>query len=227
MIELFQNTISVLMRGFWITLYIGLWSIVFGSILGVGAGLMRTSNSRLISGTALAYSTVIRGTPLLIQLFLIYYGFGALKFVRDQPVLWWLFSDGAHCAILTISLNSGAYMSEVVRGGLQSVPKGQLEAATAYGMNALQRFRNVWFPQAVRQAFPAYSNELILAIKGTSLASTIAVTELTGAARLLMSQSFRIVDTFIIAGTLYLAINFSLLGIARLIEHKFLTIHGR
>ena len=227
MIELFQNTISVLMRGFWITLYIGLWSLLFASLLGVGAGLMRTSSSRLVSGAAWAYSTVIRGTPLLIQLFLIYYGFGALQFVRDQPILWWLFSDGARCAILTISINSGAYMSEVVRGGLQSVPRGQMEAATAYGMNRVQQFRNVWFPQAVRQAFPAYSNELVLAIKATSLASTIAVMELTGAARLLMSQSFRIVDTFIIAGTLYLAINFSLLGIARLIERRFLAVQAR
>lgn len=92
------------------------------------------------------------------------------------------------CAILAIALNSGAYMSEAIRGGLQSVPAGQLDAAASCGMSGLQIFRRIRFPLAIRQAFPAYSNELVLAIKGTSLASTIAVMELTGFARRLMSQ---------------------------------------
>src|SRR5690606_34630452 len=141
-----------------------------------------------------------------------------LDFVREQPALWWLFSDGARCAILAIALNSGAYMSEAIRGGLQSVPAGQLDAAASCGMSRLQIFRRIRFPLAIRQAFPAYSNELVLAIKGTSLASTIAVMELTGFARRLMSQSYLIVETFIIAGILYLAINVTLLGCAWLVE---------
>ncbi len=218
MLELFAKASPVLIEGFWITLKIGLLSIIFASIIGLIAALMRTSSNSIISGTAFIYSTAFRGTPLLIQLFLLYYGIGAIDFIRHQEALWWLFSDGARCAILAISLNSGAYMSEAIRGGLQSVPEGQKDAALAYGLTRPQIFKRIVFPLAIRQAFPAYSNELVLAIKGTSLASTIAVMELTGFARRLMSQSYLIIETFIIAGLLYLAINITLLAIAYLVE---------
>src|SRR5690606_22623367 len=164
------------------------------------------------------YSTCFRGTPLLVQLFILYYGMGTLSFVRESPVLWWLFSDSGRCAILAIALNSGAYVSEVLRGGFQSVPKGQIEAAKACGMSPLRRFRRLVFPLAIRQALPAYSNEIVLAIKGTSLASTIAVMELTGHAKRLMNQNYAIIETFIMAGMLYLAINFFLLGCMHLLE---------
>ncbi|MGB3742801.1 MAG: ABC transporter permease subunit [Castellaniella sp.] len=220
MIELMQKAFPVLIDGFWITLRIGLFSIVFASLLGLGSALMRSANNRLVAGIAFFYSTIFRGTPLLIQLFLLYYGIGTLGFVHDQSWLWWLFSDGARCAILAISLNSGAYMGEAIRGGLQSVASGQIDAALSCGMTRLQVFRRIRFPLAIRQAFPAYSNELVLAIKGTSLASTIAVMELTGMARRLMSQSYLIVETFVIAGLLYLMINVTLLGCAWLFERS-------
>lgn len=220
MIELFEKALPVLIEGFWVTLRIGLFAIFFASVAGLVAALMRTSSSRLVSRSAFLYSTIFRGTPLLIQLFLLYYGIGTLDFVRHQPALWWLFNDGARCAILAITLNSGAYMSEAIRGGLQSVPSGQIDAALSCGMNRFQVFHRIRFPLAIRQAFPAYSNELVLAIKGTSLASTIAVMELTGFARRLMSQSYLIMETFIIAGLLYLAINITLLGCAWLVERS-------
>lgn len=218
MIELFRHAAPVLFEGFWVTVYIGFASIVLASGLGMVFALMRMSASHFVVGTAFLYSTVFRGTPLLIQLFVLYYGVGTVTFIRDSPTLWWVFSDGAHCAILAIALNSGAYMSEALRGGLQSVPTGQLDAARACGMSRALAFRRIIFPLAIRQAFPAYSNELVLAIKGTSLASTIAVMELTGYAKRLMSQSFLIVETFIIAGMLYLMINTFLLACAYLVE---------
>lgn len=218
MLDLFAKATPVLIEGFWITLEIGLFAILFASVIGLLAALMRTSSNKLLANTAFCYSTIFRGTPLLIQLFLLYYGIGAIEFIREQPALWWLFSDGGRCAILAISLNSGAYMSEAIRGGLQSVPKGQKDAALAFGFDRWQMFRKITFPLAIRQAFPAYSNELVLAIKGTSLASTIAVMELTGFARKLMSQSYLIIETFIIAGMLYLAINITLLTCAYLVE---------
>lgn len=218
MIELIRHAAPVLFEGFWVTVYIGFSAIILGSGLGMIFALMRMSASRIITGISFLYSTVFRGTPLLIQLFVLYYGVGTVAFVRDSPTLWWVFSDGAHCAILAIALNSGAYMSEALRGGLQSVPMGQIDAARACGMSRRLAFRRIVFPLAIRQAFPAYSNELVLAIKGTSLASTIAVMELTGYAKRLMSQSFLIVETFIIAGMLYLMINTFLLGCAYLVE---------
>ncbi|KAA0911736.1 ABC transporter permease [Pusillimonas sp. ANT_WB101] len=215
---LFYTTITTLFEGFGLTVYISLASIVMASIIGLAAAVMRMSKSWFPSWLAFAYSTCFRGTPLLVQLFIFYYGLGTLSFVRESPVLWWVFSDGARCAILTIALNSGAYISEVLRGGLQSVPRGQIEAAKACGMPSLLRFRRIIFPLAIRQALPAYSNELVLAIKGTSLASTIAVMELTGYAKRLMSQSYVIIETFVVAGILYLAINLFLLACVHLTE---------
>lgn len=216
--ELFHYTFSNLLKGLSLTLYVGLISILLSLGVGLILALMRMSRNRLVSGFAFSYSTVFRGTPLLVQLFILYYGIGTIGFIRHTPALWWLFSDGAKCAILAIALNSGAYISEVFRGGFQSVPVGQIEAAKAIGMSPLKRFYRIVFPLAVRQALPAYSNEIVIAIKGTSLASTIAVMELTGHAKRLMNYNYAIVETFIIAGLLYLLINFSLLVIVHLVE---------
>lgn len=212
------STLSILWKGFGLTLYIGIWGIVLSLLVGVGLALMRLSGSAWLSRFAFVYSTVFRGTPLLVQLFLLYYGVGMIAWVKQVPMLWWLFSDGTRTAILAIALNSGAYVGEVFRGGFQSVPKGQIEAAQAIGMSAWQCFIRIRLPLAIRQALPAYSNELVIAIKGTSLASTIAVLELTGYARRIMSQNYAIVETFIIAGLLYLLINFFLLSMVWLLE---------
>jgi octopine/nopaline transport system permease protein len=216
--DLFQHTVVNLFQGFGLSVYIGLTSILLASLIGLGLALMRMSPNTLASRFSFVYSTCFRGTPLLVQLFILYYGIGTLPFVRENPALWWLFSDGGRCAILAIALNSGAYVSEVLRGGFQSVPKGQIEAAKACGMSAPLRFRRVVFPLAIRQALPAYSNEIVLAIKGTSLASTIAVMELTGHAKRLMNQNYAIIETFILAGMLYLMINFFLLACVHLLE---------
>lgn len=216
----FTYTLSVLWKGFGLTLYIGLWGIFLSLLVGIGLALMRLSNQRLLSYFAFAYSTVFRGTPLLVQLFLLYYGVGMIGWVKEVPWIWWVFSDGTRTAILAIMLNSGAYVGEVFRGGFQSVPKGQIEAAQAIGMSSWQCFKRVRLPLAIRQALPAYSNEIVIAIKGTSLASTIAVLELTGYARRIMSQNYAIMETFVIAGLLYLAINFSLLAIVHLVERR-------
>lgn len=218
--ELFRHTIVTLVEGFGLTVYIGLTAIALASLVGLVLALMRVSQSRLAARFAFVYSTCFRGTPLLVQLFILYYGIGTLPFVRETPALWWLFSDGGRCAILAIALNSGAYVSEVLRGGFQAVPMGQIEAARACGMSATLRFRRVIFPLAIRQALPAYSNEIVLVIKGTSLASTIAVMELTGHAKRLMNQNYAIVETFVMAGLLYLMINFFLLACVHLLERQ-------
>lgn len=216
--ELFRHTIVNLFEGFGLTLYIGIASIALASLVGLALALMRMSERSLAARFSFVYSTCFRGTPLLVQLFILYYGIGTLPCVRESPALWWLFSDGGRCAILAIGLNSGAYISEVLRGGLQSVPQGQIEAARACGMSSVLRFRRIVFPLAVRQALPAYSNEIVLVIKGTSLASTIAVMELTGHAKRLMNQNYAIIETFVLAGLLYLMINFFLLACVHLLE---------
>lgn len=219
----FTSTLGILWKGFGLTAYIGFWGILLSLFVGVSLALMRLSNQSALRAVAFSYSTLFRGTPLLVQLFLLYYGVGMIGWVKDVPLLWWLFSDGTRTAILAISLNSGAYVGEVFRGGFQSVPKGQIEAAQAIGMSAWQCFSRVRLPLAIRQALPAYSNEIVIVIKGTSLASTIAVLELTGYARRIMSQNYAIVETFVIAGLLYLGINFFLLSLVWLAE-RYLKI---
>ena len=219
-IELIQQAIPALLKGLKVTVVLTFLSVLIGFNLGLGLAIMRLSANRVIAGFARYYSTVFRGTPLLVQIFLFYYGLGQLSFVRDNAALWWVVSDGARCAVLALALNTAAYTSEILRGGLMSVPSGLIEAAQACGMSRILRFRRIEFPLAIRQALPAYGNELVLTVKGTSLASTITVLEVTGYAKRLMSQTYAVFEVFAIAGVLYLAINLLLITIVRTLEHR-------
>jgi len=222
--ELILTAVPVLLKGLWMTAALTVISVLIGFNLGLGLALMRLSSNRLLSGFAKYYSNVFRGTPLLVQIFLFYYGLGQLSLIKDNAVLWWLVSDGSRCAVMALALNTAAYTSEILRGGLMSVPVGLVEAAQACGMSRLLRFRRIEFPLAIRQALPAYGNELILIVKGTSLASTITVLEITGYAKRLMSQTFAIFEIFAIAGLLYLVINLVLIAVIRSTE-RFLMRH--
>lgn len=218
--ELVEKALTSLSRGVGVTLTLASTAVVLGFCVGLGLAVMRLSSSRAAQRFAEYYSAFFRGTPLLVQLFLFYYGLGQFDFVRNNPVLWWLIGDAKHCAIMALALNTGAYTSEILRGGLMSVPVGLVEAAKAAGMSRVMRFRRIEFPLAIRQALPAYSNELILVVKGTSLASTITVLEITGYAKRLMSQTYAIFEIFAIAGIFYLVINTVLILVLRQIERR-------
>jgi octopine/nopaline transport system permease protein len=222
MMELITLSLPRMISGLWITISLSALSVAIGFNLGLGLALMRMSAQPMVAGFAKGYSTVFRGTPLLVQIFLIYYGFGQLSFIQDTPALWWLFSEGSRCAVLALALNTAAYTSEILRGGLMSVPTGLAEAAQACGMSRALAFRRITFPLAIRQALPAYGNELILVVKGTSLASTITVLELTGQAKRLMSQTYAVFEVFAIAGVVYLALNLTLTGLVRLLERRLM-----
>lgn len=223
-LELIQQAVPVLLKGLKVTAILTFLSVLVGFNLGLGLAVMRLSSNRFVSGFAKGYSTVFRGTPLLVQIFLFYYGLGQLSFVKENAALWWVISDGARCAVLALALNTGAYTSEILRGGLMSVPSGLLEAAQACGMSRAMRFRRIEFPLAIRQALPAYGNELVLTVKGTSLASTITVLEVTGYAKRLMSQTYAVFEIFAIAGALYLVTNLVLITLIRALE-RHLTRH--
>ncbi len=218
--DLLQRAVTTLTKGVGITLTLASVSALIGFCFGLSLAVMRMSANRLLSGFAEYYSAIFRGTPLLVQLFLFYYGLGQFSFIRDNPVLWWVIGDGMRCAIMALALNTAAYTSEILRGGLMSIPVGLIEAAKASGMSRALRFRRIEFPLAIRQALPAYSNELILIVKGTSLASTITVLEITGHAKRLMSQTYAIFEVFAIAGAFYLVINMILILIVRMIEAR-------
>mgnify|MGYP006288543191 FL=1 len=202
------------------TLLLVAQSLVLGFALAVVIALIRLGPSRPAAGVAYGFVYVFRATPLLVQLFLIYYGSGQFRPFLEDVGLWFLFRDAWFCAVMALTLNTAAYTSEIIRGGLQSVPHGGLEAGRAIGMTRLQLFRRITFPLAIRQALPAYGNEIVLMVKASSLASTITILEITGIAKTIIASSFRPVEVFIVAGAFYLAINFVAVTAVRFFEHR-------
>jgi octopine/nopaline transport system permease protein len=209
-----------LLPGIPLTLQLAATSVLCGLILAILLALATSSRFPPLAWLGHAYVFVFRGTPLLVQVFLIYYGLGQFRPSLQAAGLWWFFREPYYCAILALTLNTAAYGAEIVRGGLQSVPSGQIEAARAFGMSGFTLFRRITVPIALRQALPAYGNEIILMIKATSLASTITLMEVTGLAHKLISESFRAVEVFLCAGTIYLVINFVVTRAILLAESK-------
>ncbi len=214
-----QESFIRLLGGVPLTLQLASSSILVGLVLAILLALMARSvfPLRWLSN---AYVFVFRGTPLLVQVFLIYYGLGQFRPALQEAGIWWFFRDPYWCAMLALTLNTAAYGAEIVRGGLQSVPPGQIEAARAFGMSGFTLLRRVVAPIALRQALPAYGNEIILMIKATSLASTITLMEITGLAHKLISESFRAVEVFICAGAIYLLINFTVTRLIGFAERR-------
>ena len=203
-----KDTFLSLLSGVPLTLNLAFTSVALGAILAMVLALMRMSGYRVLDWPAQAYVFVFRGTPLLVQIFLIYYGLGQFRPTLQEWGLWTFFREPYWCAILAFTLNTAAYASEIIRGGLQSVPHAQVEAARACGMSRFLLFRRIVFPIALRQALPGYGSEVILMIKATSLASIITMMEVTGIAHKLISQTFRAVEIFVCAGAIYLILNF-------------------
>lgn len=214
------DTLRQLLAGVPLLLKLAAISIAAGAVFALLLALMRLSGSRLLSVMAQTYVFVFRGTPLLVQIFLIYYGLGQFPEVR-QTIAWPLLREPYWCALLAFTLNTAAYSSEIIRGGILSVPFGQIEAARACGMPRLLLFRRIIVPQGLRVVLPAYGNELILMTRSTALASVITLMEVTGIASTIISETFRAVEVFICAGAIYLFINFVISRAIALIERRF------
>ena len=208
------------------TLTLAFSSVFIGFFFAIPIAVMRLSKSRALSTFAYGYVYIFRSTPLLVQLFLIYYGSGQFRPFFEQIGLWILLKEAWFCAIFALMLNTAAYTSEIIRGGIQSVPWVQLEAARSIGMSGFLLFRRIIFPVAVRQALPAYGNELMLMVKATSLASTITIIEITGTAKKIIAANYRPIEVFLIAGSIYLAINF-LISRGILLTENWLNPHLR
>ena len=193
--------------------------LAIGVLLGAPICRLRMHRVPGLSHACDFYVLFFRGTPLLVQLLAIYFGLGQFEAVRES-FAWPLLREAWFCAVLTLGLNSAAFTSEIMRGGVLGVERAQLEAAAAYGFSPLQTLRLVLLPQALRIALPAYGNEIILMLKGTALASTISIMEVTGLARKLASQSFAPFEAFIAAGTIYLAISITVTGAFSALERR-------
>lgn len=219
-LDIVTYAIPFLLTGAKITLLIAVFGIVVGFPFGIAVGLARGSNITILRRTCDIYCAIFRGTPMLVQIFVIYYGLAQIGFIRHNPVLWWMIGDGVRAAILAVILNTGAYTAEIFRTGFLSLPKGLIEAAEACGMSPWIVFTRVKFPLALRQALPAYSSEAAIIVKESSLASTITVLEITGYSKRLMSETFAIMDIFIITAALYLGINVIVLTALKLLERR-------
>ncbi|MGI9525383.1 MAG: ABC transporter permease [Hyphomicrobiaceae bacterium] len=206
--DLIAQSLPKILVGMDETLLLAFTSLVFGFFLAVPLALMNISHNPIVAGTASGYVYIFRSTPLLVQIFLIYYGSGQFRASFEAAGIWWMFREAWFCAIFALTLNTAAYSSQIIRGGLMSVPVGQIEAARAIGMSGWQAFYRIIFPIAFRQALPAYGNEIILLVKSTSLASTITILEITGVAKKIIASTYQPIEVFLIAGAVYLLINF-------------------
>jgi len=217
--ELMIESFPKLLSGLNLTIQLVTISLFIGFCLAIGLALLRLSNNTFLSFFAKTYVFYFRGTPLLVQIFLIYYGIAQFEIIRETFV-WSFFKEAYWCGILALTLNTCAYSSEIIRGGIQSVPFGQIESAKSVGMSRFLLYRRIILPIAFRQALPAYGNEIILMVKATSLVSTITLMEVTGIARLIIAKTFSPVEIFIVAGLIYLTINFIVTRLVNFCEIK-------
>jgi His/Glu/Gln/Arg/opine family amino acid ABC transporter permease subunit len=200
-------------------------SLMIGMCIAIPAAILRIQKNPWIWRPVDWYIYFFRATPLLVQLFLVYYGLAQLEFIRES-LLWNILRSPTGCAILTFSIHTGAYTANILRGGIEGVPEGDVEAARAIGMSGLTLYKNIILPKAFRLALPAYGNEIIGMLKGTSLASTITIMDLTGVARIMVSRTFAPYEFFITAALIYLVIAFIITRILQVIEY-WLNPHMR
>ncbi len=214
-----EETFVKLLSGIPLMLKLAFSSVAIGLFFAIALAFAMRSRVRPLAWLAEIYVFVFRGTPLLVQIFLVYYGLGQFEGVRASA-LWPILREPYWCAIIAFALNTGAYTAEILRGAIQAVPVGEVEAANAFGMSRALSLRRIILPRAVRIALPAYGNEVILMLKGSALASTITLLDLTGMARTIIARTYMPVEIFLAAGLIYLAITFVFVQLFRLLERR-------
>ncbi|RVE94408.1 ABC transporter permease [Sinorhizobium meliloti] len=218
-----MDVLHQLLPGLPLTLQLVGLSLSIGFLLAVLVATAAASRFSPMRWIASAHVELFRGTPLLVQIFLIYYGLGQITPLR-QSFLWPFLREPYWCAILALAFNTSAYTAEIIRGAVQSVPAGEIEAARACGMSGFLLRRRITWPVALRQGLPVYGSEVILMIKATSLASIITLTEVTGIAHKLISSTYRALEVFVVTGGIYLALNF-LISFALSLAERRLHAH--
>ncbi len=203
-----------------LTVELTIFSILIGLLIGFIFALMRISKIKLLSYLSYYYSFVFRGTPLFVQIFIIYFGLAQLEFVRDS-ILWLVLKKPYWCAIIAFALNTGAYTSEIFRSGFEKIDRNLIEAANSLGLNKFKTFLTITLPIGIKRSIPAYGNEMILMLKGTSLASTVTLLDLTGTAKYIISTHFNPVEVFIFVGSIYLFFTFLIHTFVKYLENKF------
>ena len=218
--ELMANSFPKLLNAAVVTLKLLSVSLVVGLLIGLLFAILRLNKNIFINRFAYGYSYIFRGTPLLVQIFIIYFGLGQIETLRSS-FLWVILKEPYWCAIIAFALNTGAYTSEILRSAFQTIKPGIIEAGKSLGISNKIIFYKIQIPVAIRQSLPAYGNEIILMLKGTSLASTVTLMDLTGVAKHIISTTFKPVEVFIVAGGIYLFITFLIHNLIGFLEKKY------
>ena len=218
--DIIWDNIGLYLHGALLTLELLAISLVLGLLLAVPLAVIRAGKG-FASRAVWLYTYVFRGTPMLVQLFLIYYGLAQFEWVRESAAWPWL-SSAWFCACLSFVLNTAAYTTEIFAGSIRALPKGEIEAARAIGMAPLTLLRRIVLPGALRRALPAYSNEAIFMLHGTSLASVVTLMDLTGVARSINASNYIPFEAFITAAVFYLVLTLTLVGLFNRMEARWL-----
>ena len=216
---LIADSIPKMLAGFWMTFELWFLSAVLGLALAIILLLMRISGRWYLYVPAMAYIYIFRGTPILVQIFIIYHGFPQLESIRES-IFWPILREPYGCAILALTLNTGAYVSEILRGGVLGVDRGLKEAGAALGLSSTHRFIYITSPIAIRLALPAYSNDIISLMKSTALASTITLLDMMGIARTIVAETYAPYEIFISLGVIYLILTWIIQKSIGLIEKR-------
>ncbi len=221
-LEVMGSSLPLYFGGVVVTLKLLAVSLIAGLLAAVPLAVLRASPNVWLSRPVWLFTYVFRGTPLLVQLFLIYYGLAQFSWVRES-VLWPWFSSAWFCSMFAFALNTCAYTTEIIAGAISATHHGEVEAARAMGMSPFTLYRRIVLPSALRRALPAYSNEVIMMLHGTSLASIVTLMDITGAAREVNSRYYLPFEAFITAAGFYLALTFVLVGLFHLAEKRWLV----
>ncbi|WP_396588645.1 ABC transporter permease [Bermanella sp. R86510] len=220
--EIFNaTTLAHYWDGFVTTVQLVFLSLIIGLVLSVPLAIMRTSNKKWINYPVWVFTYLFRGTPLLIQLYLIYYGITLVEGIQDS--VWWVIFERAYYpCLIAFTLNTTAYTTEIFRGAIETTPKGEIEAAKAYGMGWAKRMQRIILPGAFRRAIPAYSNEVIFMLHASAIASTVTIIDLTGAARDIYARFYAPFESFLFVAAIYLCLTFSIILLFKQLEKRLL-----
>ena len=220
--EVIFTNIPVYIEGLWVTIQLVLMSLVFGFVLALPIALLAISKSLWIRLFPKAYIYFFRGTPLLVQIFLIYHGMGQFEAVRES-LIWIVFKEAYWCALIAFALNTAGYTAEILRGTIEQTPYGEIEAARACGMSKSTLYRRIILPGTFRRALPAYGNEAIFMLHGSALAGVVTIVDLFGAAKIVNSRYFVPFESFITAGFFYLCLTFIIVSLFKKLEIHWYT----
>jgi len=215
------DNLPLLAQGTWTTLRLLVAALLIGGLAAVPLAVLRASDVAAVSRPVWLFTYVVRGTPMLVQLFLLYYGLAQFEVIRAS-VLWPWLSSAWFCAIAAFAINTCAYTTEMLHGAIRALPAGEIEAAKVLGMSRRVMLRRIVLPAAFRRTLPAYGNEVVMMLHGTSLASVVTLTDLTGAARELNARFYLPFESFIGAALIYLALTLVLVNLLRAAERRWL-----